>query len=301
MSLFVKSISAMTTVLVILSGSQLASTNTELKEDNNSEAGDIADSNNLSTGQLSLPYVGQNVAGAGHIYDVDIYVRARYGREWGLEEKTNLPWSATIMQHKTSIFAKYGDSVLTTIYGYLKYHREKLGYYNFPNTFTHYDVRRDPLYHLYKNSIDYAIRPNIPTLYLKVRDVAITRLGYNEKTPLPQSAVPRLTKIVAQEYGYNISLNNHYAWTFNNNVVNHIRNGQPVIWSPSRGSYANRSMVVNGYAIYSRYARQGNRWVKEYKQFMRVNDNQSQDQVHFDYSDYAMDVFGGVFGTFTSK
>lgn len=133
---------------------------------------------------------------------------------------------------------------------------------------------------------------------MQVRDVAIQTDNYNN-VGVNKDKIDDLINLTAGKYKYNISARNLYQWKFTQNITTFLNLGFPLLFSTIRGTYGAHTMMVLGYKIIARERKLWQFRYKEYKKFLKLNDNISSTHVYFDLTDYENDFVNGMFAMFT--
>lgn len=248
------------------------------------------------------PYDGQNSAGDGDIVAPSSYVSDRYGSGYKIEtgDSKALPktfsyfrqWDLSIY-YETKGNSEYseGNCTLSSIFALMNYLKSSGKYTSLPaaSSKTSYDATKDAFYSTYKNNSNYRIDTpkSLPNLYLAIRQYAIDNYGYEVDESNPFN-ITTIIKNIGKKYDETISASHILIWSYESQVVDQIDAGYPVIINVANSStYGSHSMVVTGYALYTKTTSVGGLNVKDYVKLIRVNDNWSGSARYFDFTNYA--------------
>ncbi len=262
-------------------------------------------------------YAGQSENGDGKIYDIDAYVSARYSSYSHVSSQKKIVDDGFnfIKQSATSYYLKYvstngGDTysqrlseancALTAMYAVMNSWQKRNVLSNLPDISNKVDVyetiSQDTYYAQYGKDSSSAISEgstktywginsesclrNMRKLYVDIRSRAIKNYGYTPESGLSVSNVPSVMKGVANQYGYNISVEKTTSFA---NVQANLDNGQAVYLSIGGSStYGNHGVALVGY---EKYSYKSGWWIfgsTKYVYFFAINDGHNLSLQYFD-------------------
>ncbi len=214
-----------------------------------------------STTQTPTPsdhrYEGQLSIGEGEIIDLETYVSDRYSDRYTTSAEKILEFDELHRQRDLSVYQSNGgegNCTLSSVYTCLEILGRNVLYDTplFPalsKTVT-IDVVNDPNYPKYVNDPNYHFVPyvELPLVYSEVRDIVVNTYNY-----LNGGVFPWVNEIlfnhILDEYECGMKAVNHYAWTYQEDLIPAIDAGLPVQMSISGAKcYGNHSISVIGYA-----------------------------------------------------
>lgn len=200
-------------------------------------------------------YDGQLGRGEGEIVDLNAYVADRYSDRYMNVCQKILEFKELHRQRDLSVFYSNGgegNCTLSAVYTCLEIlGRNKL--YDtallpaLDETVT-IDVVNDPNYPKYADDPNYIFQPyvELPLVYSKIRDRVVTTYDYLDGVhPWVNES---LFNLILDEYECGMKAINHYAWTYQEDLIPAIDAGFPVQLSISFAeTYGNHSISVIGY------------------------------------------------------
>lgn len=255
-------------------------------------------------------YNGQDAEGSGKINNTNAYVADRYGATFSLDATPRglVDGFSFVLQNELSCYQKEfkvgylrgeGNCSLAAMYGALNYYAEKKSYSNFPKSID--QIFYNNLYDDFNESVsdkgwiskDFRDSRFLPKLYFKVRENAIAMCNYTVDGFNPFNEEKVLEK-TARDFGYNIDAKHNVVLDFGERVAKHINAGYPSLFNIANGTYADHTVVVIGYKIYSRTVKVLFWKKEEYVKLIEVNDNDVKESRFFDFTNY------NGFGSFVS-
>jgi hypothetical protein len=200
-------------------------------------------------------YVGQESIGEGEIYNLEFYVSDRYSDRYTSSASKILEFEELHRQRDLSVYKSNGgegNCTLAAVYTCLEILGRNILYDTalFPalsETVT-IDVVNDPNYPKYADDPNYHIDPyvDLPLVYSQVRDVVVGTYNYLD------GVFPWVNEIlfnnILDKYECGMKAVNHYAWTYQEDLIPEIDAGLPVQMSITGAKcYASHSISVIGY------------------------------------------------------
>lgn len=237
------------------------------------------------------------------------YIKKAYGSSYELcsDDTQYLPafkyWLQTdlsvYLQKKNGKRYSEGNCALTSIYTTLSYLQKTGVYPKLPTGNTTINTSKDRVASAAKKN-GYTPRAStvtLPSLYVKIRDIAISKYGYTTGG-VATADVDNLVQDTLKAYGYNVSPKSSY-WLATGNqqiittpiestIKTNISKGYPVILTTSRVYGDVHSIVVIGYTYYRRTWNLGFTKLYQYAKLLRVADNHNSQATFFDYSSYML-------------
>lgn len=259
----------------------------------------------LDLSALFGSYSGQesNDNGEGRIVDRVSYVADRYGTDfintdgfdssdWGFETQSEC--SLYQKNFSDGSVAYENNCVPYSLYRSLAYLGSLKGV-SLPTDSSDYYVGGDSFYASYMAQRNEAGNPlysiyqrHLPILYQNIRSYFVQYDNYSFGGSHP-SAMSGCVSSLAARYGVSLSGALVSGLSFDNDVIPAFAaNASPLalIWNPSSGSYANHSMSVTGYQIYSKTS---GWWIftpTDYVNLLQVNDGYSSSARYIDMTAY---------------
>ena len=200
----------------------------------------------------------------GGILDTADYIGSRYPEGYTLERKNVVEYEHLYLQKTFSVFytksgrseSGEGNCTLSAVYTCL----DILGHTILQDTALRpaldetvtIDVVTDPNYPKYADDPSYIFKPHIdlPLVYSKIREHVIRDYNYMEGV-MPWVNETLFNQIL-DEYDCGMKAVNHYAWTYQEDIVPAIDAGLPVQFSiANTGDYGNHSISILGYEYWS--------------------------------------------------
>lgn len=258
----------------------------------------------LETEMEKKKYDGQTDGKDGRIYNPDAFVKDKYGKGYSVYRENSLPDYEYIDQFNLSIYQELrnnkpyseGNCSLSSVYSLLNYLKISGQYEKLPSSssVTRYDATRDSFYKKYKGKVNYQIVTPIelPVLYLKIREYAISTYGYEVSGTNP-FRIPKMIEAVGKKYGCKLKAKHILVWSYESQVVKEINGGYPTIWNMANSSsYGSHSTVVTGYKTYRKTKKILGFKLYSYVELLELNDNWETEAQYFDFTNY------GAFGFF---
>lgn len=205
------------------------------------------------------------------------------------------------LQKKNGEWYSEGNCILTSIYETLSYLQKTGVYPKLPTGNTTINTSNDRVASAAKKN-GYTPRAStvtLPSLYVKIRDIAISKYGYTT-SGMAIGDTDNLVKDTLKAYGYNVSPENS-AWLatgnqqmittpFESTIKTNISKGYPVILNTYRVYGGEHCIVVIGYTYYRRTWNLGFTKLYQYAKLLRVADNHNTNATFFDYSLYTLNT-----------
>lgn len=244
------------------------------------------------------------------IKNADDYVYTAHGADYKPYKSLTLPNFRCYNQNSFALYYKIQDNkilgecncVLSSVYTLLNYLRITGVYPNLPGTYTTIYTNKDivrskaaaagytPM------SIRGCYVRSVPTLYAKIRQIAIEKYGYVVDNGVTTGKVDDLIRDVLAAYGYsgNVSFSNplpvgnqHITTTPIERAIKKVLDkGRPVLISTTLVYGEMHEIVVFGYETYRKVYNIGGVKLNRYVKLLTVADNHNACKTYFDYTEY---------------
>ena len=200
----------------------------------------------------------------GGILDTADYIGSRYPEGYTLERQQVVEFERLYLQKTLSVFytqfgrseSGEGNCTLSAVYTCL----DILGHTILQDTALRpaldetvtIDVVNDPNYPKYANDPSYIFKPyiDLPLVYSKIREHVIRDYNYMEGV-MPWVNDTLFNRIL-DEYDCGMKAVNHYAWTYQEDIIPAIDAGLPVQFSiANTEDYGNHSISILGYEYWA--------------------------------------------------
>lgn len=250
----------------------------------------------VSSTSNEIVYDGQLEAGDGKIYDIESYVSSRYP-DYKFYKSNFINNYRLVYQMDTSYYLtnkgeSEGNCVLNSTYSMLinmaknswneKYYTKEYYVDLYNNDAIYNDSLYDNLItagrHInedYRLGVDrnkQKVLSNMPHLYAQIRDVAISKYGYDVDNGMYSSNIINIVNDIQGWYGYDSTFKES---TSNDDVIYLLNSYIPSVVSTSSLTYGNHAMAIYGYYVISKT----NTWwifsSTDYKYFYCIDDGWS--------------------------
>lgn len=256
--------------------------------------------------------VGSAEIPRAEIKNADDYIYTVYGASYKPYKSLTLPNFRCYSQNSFALYYKIqgnkilgeGNCVLSSVYTLLNHLRITGVYPNLPGTST--TVRTDTdVVRSKAAAVGYtpmSIRGKyirtVPTLYVKIRQIAIEKYGYVADSGITTGKVDDLMRDVLAAYGYSGNVSYSNPLPIGNQQITTtpieaaikkvLDKGRPVLISTSLVYGEMHEIVVFGYETYRRVYTIAGVKLNRYAKLLTVADNHNACKTYFDYTRYSL-------------